>query len=74
MLSEVADSRMSMLAWADVLVSAVVVISFIRSEGRRLAIASLWMPIAGTCAVGASLGRPLFLLMRERELRRARSG
>ena len=38
---------------------------------RRLSITGWWMPIAGTCAVGVSLGLPLFLLMRERELRRA---
>ena len=72
MLAEIAGSRMSLFAWADVLVSAVVLIAFIRHEGRRASIPGLWMPIAGTCAVGVSLGLPLFLLMRERELRRRR--
>ncbi len=72
MLAEIAGSRMSLFAWADVLVSAVVLIAFIRHEGRRASVPSLWLPIAGTCAVGVSLGLPLFLLMRERELRRGR--
>lgn len=71
MLAEIAQSRLSQFAWADVLVSAVVLIAFIRHEGRRASISGLWLPIAGTCAIGVSLGLPLFLLMRERELRRA---
>ena len=70
MLAEILASRMSLFAWADVLVSAVVLIAFIRHEGRRASIPGLWLPIVGTCAVGVSLGLPLFLLMRERELRR----
>ena len=71
MLVEIARSRMSTFAWLDVLVSAVVLIHFIRRESLRMSISGWWMPIAGTCAVGVSLGLPLFLLMRERELRRA---
>lgn len=73
MLAEILASRMSLFAWADVLVSAVVLIAFIRHEGRRASIPGLWLPIVGTCAVGISLGLPLFLLMRERELRRTLS-
>ena len=73
-VAEILASRMSLFAWADVLVSAVVLIAFIRHEGRRASIPGLWVPVAGTCAVGVSLGLPLFLLMRERELRRTRSG
>ena len=72
MLAEIAGSHMSLAAWADVLVSAVVLISFVLAEGRRASIANLWMPVAGTCVVGVSLGLPLFLLMREKELRRSK--
>ena len=35
-------SPISAFAWADVLVSAVVVVVFIRTEGRRLRMSSLW--------------------------------
>ena len=69
MVTEIINSRMSRFAWLDVILSAVVLIFFIQSEGRRLLISSLWIPVAGTCVVGVSLGLPLFLLMRERELR-----
>ena len=70
-VAEIARSRISTMAWLDVLVSAVVLIAFIRHESRRLSITGWWIPVAGTCAVGVSLGLPLFLLMRERELRKA---
>ncbi len=49
----------------DVLVSSAVLLVFIRVEGRRLALRFRWMPIVGLCAVGVSLGLPLFLYLRE---------
>ena len=49
----------------DVLVSAVVLIFFIRREGKRLGVRHRWLPIVGVCAVGVSLGLPLFLYLRE---------
>jgi Terpene cyclase DEP1 len=49
----------------DVLVSAVVLIYFIRREGKRLGVRQQWLPIVGVCAVGVSLGLPLFLYLRE---------
>lgn len=70
MTAEIMRSRLSTFAWLDVLVSGAVLIWFMLHEGRRLSLSGLWMPVAGTCLVGVSLGLPLFLLMRERELRR----
>ncbi len=52
----------------DVLVSAVVLIFFVRREGKKLGIRHVWLPIIGTLAVGVSLGLPLFLYLRERAL------
>ena len=49
----------------DVLVSAAVLIFFIRREGQRLAMRHLWLPVAGILTVGVSLGLPLFLYLRE---------
>jgi len=49
----------------DVLVSAVVLIFFLRREGKSLGVRHLWLPIAGTLVVGVSLGLPLFLYLRE---------
>jgi hypothetical protein len=52
----------------DVLVSAVVLVGFVRVEGRRLGMRLLWLPIAGLLAVGVSFGLPMFLYLRERAL------
>ena len=73
MVQEIAASRVSSLAWADVLVSAVVLIHFIRIEGRRMTVPNLWIPILGTCIVGVSLGLPLFLAMREIERKKEKA-
>ena len=70
LLGEIIDSRISMFAWFDVVVSGVVLVAFISVEGRRARLSMLWAPIVATCVVGVSLGLPLFLLLRERSLRR----
>jgi hypothetical protein len=58
-------------AW-DVLISAVVLVGFIRSEGKRGGIRLLWLPILGVLTVGVSFGLPLFLYLRERTLEETR--
>jgi hypothetical protein len=55
----------------DVLVSAVTLIGFVRGEGSRLKMRGLWLPIVSVLLVGVSLGLPLFLYLRERELEKA---
>jgi hypothetical protein len=50
----------------DVIVSSVVLWVFVSTEGRRLGMRHLWVPMAATLAVGVSLGLPLFLYLRER--------
>lgn len=54
-------------AW-DILISAVVVVGFVRSEGERLGVRLVWLPILGVLTVGVSFGLPLFLYLRERAL------
>ena len=54
----------------DVLVSAVILIFFIRREGKRLGVPHVWLPIAGVLTIGVSLGLPLFLYLRERAMER----
>ena len=49
----------------DVIVSAIVLIWFIQSEGKRLRMRLLWLPTIGTLIVGVSLGFPLFLFLRQ---------
>jgi hypothetical protein len=55
----------------DVLVSAVVLVRFVRYEGKRLGMHGLWMPIVGLFLVGVSCALPLFLYQRERALEAA---
>jgi Terpene cyclase DEP1 len=54
----------------DVLVSAIALISFSQTEGNRLGMRLLWLPMAGVCLVGVSLGLPLFLYFRQLQLDR----
>ena len=49
----------------DVIVSSLVLWTFVLVEGRRLAVPRLWAPLAANLLVGVSLGLPLFLYIRE---------
>jgi len=51
----------------DAIVSALVLLVFIFSEGTRRRIRMLWLPVAATCLIGVSCGFPLFLYLRERQ-------
>ncbi len=70
-LRDLFANRISAFFAMDVVVSAVVLISFIQTEGKRLAMRLLWLPILGTLFVGVSLGFPLFLYQRQLQLERA---
>jgi hypothetical protein len=67
-LRELFANRIGGFFGMDVLVSAVVLIFFIRREAKRLGVRHVWLPIAGTLTVGVSLGLPLFLYFRERAM------
>ena len=54
----------------DVIVSAVVLAVFAVAEGKRVRVRLRWLAIVATLLVGVSLGLPLFLYLRERELER----
>jgi Terpene cyclase DEP1 len=56
----------------DVLVSALTLMVFASAEGRRLKLgaSARWLTLAAVLTVGVSLGLPLFLYLRERELER----
>jgi Protein of unknown function DUF2834 len=70
-LRDLFANRISAFFAIDVVVSAVALISFIQTEGKRLAMRLLWLPILGTLFVGVSLGFPLFLYQRQLQLERA---
>ncbi|MBT1062159.1 DUF2834 domain-containing protein [Bowmanella sp. Y26] len=66
MLEQIRQDPLSLFAWLDVGISAVVLISFILLENRRVKLTYAWTAILATCLVGVSLGLPLYLLLRER--------
>lgn len=57
-----ANAVAGFVAW-DVVVSSVVLWTFVLIEGRRSRVPHLWAPIAANLAVGVSLGLPLFLYL-----------
>jgi len=71
---EIAVNGLSLMAWLDVLITAVVVLVFIKHEGRRLHVSNLLAPIAGTYLVGPSFGLPLFLFLCHRAMSQSDSG
>jgi len=69
-LHELFANRISAFFAMDVVVSAIVLISFIQTEGRRLGMRLLWLPTVSVLVVGVSLGLPLFLYLRQIQLDR----
>lgn len=65
---ELFANRISAFFGMDVLVSAVVLIVFVRVESTRLNIRRRWLPLLALFMVGVSFGLPLFLYMRESRL------
>ncbi|WP_460593421.1 DUF2834 domain-containing protein, partial [Giesbergeria sinuosa] len=65
LLQQATSSQIASFAWADVLISGIVVAVFLVAEGRKLAMRRLWLPLS-CLIVGPSLALPLFLLLRER--------
>ena len=68
---ELFANRISGFFAMDLLVSAVVAIGFMRSEGARLKMRNLWLPVVSVLLIGVSVGLPLFLYLRERQLENA---
>ena len=61
-------NRISAFFGMDVIVSAIALLVFVRSERARLHGWQRWLPLAAVLTVGVSLALPLFLYMRERNL------
>jgi len=61
-------NRISAFFAIDVVVSAVVLLRFAALESHRLRLRGRWIILLATLLVGVSLGLPLFLYLRERQL------
>src|SRR5215471_6390503 len=64
-LRELFANRISAFFAMDVIVSAIVLIWFIQSEGKHLRMRLLWLPTIVTLIAGVSFGFPLFLFLRQ---------
>jgi len=67
-LQQMFANRISTFFSLDVIVSAVVLLRFAASESARLRIPRRWLVLLATLLVGVSLGLPLFLYLREKQL------
>jgi uncharacterized protein DUF2834 len=65
---ELFANRISAFFGMDVLVSAIVLIVFMRVESTRLDIRRRRLPVLALLTVGVSFGLPLFLYLRESRL------
>ena len=70
-LRDLFANRISAFFAIDVIVSAVVLLIFIKAEGRKAGVTLLWLPIVGTLLVGVSFALPLFLYFRQLQIDRA---
>jgi len=68
LLADLFANRISAFFAMDVLISAVVLLRFIRVESARLEIRGWWLPVLAVFTVGVSLALPLFLYLRETKL------
>ena len=66
------QNNVSAFFGTDVIVSALALLAFVYSEGRRKGMKNLWAYALCTLLVGVSLGLPLFLFFRERRLNAVR--
>ena len=67
-ISELFSTRIGAFFGLDVVVSALVLFVFVATEGRRLGLWAMLLPVLATLAVGVSLGFPLFLYLRQLKL------
>jgi len=70
---ELFANRISAFFGMDVLVSAVVLMVFMRIESERLKIRRRWLPVLALLTVGVSLALPMFLYMRESRMEQSKS-
>jgi hypothetical protein len=68
MIDQLFINRISTLFALDLFVTATVFLVFAAYESFKFKIKHLWLPFVATIVVGASLGFPLFLYLRERNL------
>jgi Na+/melibiose symporter-like transporter len=69
-VAELFSTRIGAFFGWDVIVSAVVLLTFAILESRRIGRRAVWLTAVATFLVGVSLGLPLLLALRERHAER----
>jgi hypothetical protein len=70
---ELFATRIGAFFGMDVVASAITLVIFTRVESARVRVSNRWLVVVSVLTVGVSLGLPLFLFLRERELERTQS-
>lgn len=70
LLKQAFDNHISAFAWLDVIITVIVIIVMTVDFGKKAEVKYLWIPIVASCTVGASLGLPLLMFMRELQRRK----
>jgi hypothetical protein len=73
LLQQIIENPLAAFAWLDVIVTVVVIVCMAISEGKKLKIKKLWIPIVASFIGGASVGLPLFLYIKECHLEKINS-
>lgn len=69
LLNQAFDNHISAFAWLDVIITVIVIVVMTIDFGRKSEVRHLWIPILASFTVGASLGLPLLMFMREQQLK-----
>ncbi|WP_028021711.1 DUF2834 domain-containing protein [Enterovibrio calviensis] len=67
LFNDAVANPISIFAWLDVLVSAVVLIGFIVVDGKINQVNYRYFAVLGTLSVGVSFGLPLYLYLKEKQ-------
>jgi hypothetical protein len=69
-LANLFANRVSAFFGLDVIVSAIVLVLFVLTDGQRIGAKALALPILATFLIGVSCGLPLFLALRQQAIDR----
>lgn len=67
LFNEAVANPISIFAWIDVLIAAIVLLGFIVVDGQRHKVKYRYFAVFGTLSVGVSFGLPLYLYFKEKQ-------
>lgn len=64
LISEIMASKLSLMAWLDVIIAAICLLLFIWVDSKNNQVRHTWLAVLATLSVGVSSGLPLYLYLR----------